>query len=68
MPQKSVTPKMTAEPTKALVREETSLRSPAMSSTPLVAQAWADGLLGSRVMPRTCQPGSLRKTSATEEP
>lgn len=64
--QKSVTPKIAVDSAKAVFSEAASFTSAVMSSTPLSAQAWLAGLLGSRVIPRMCQPPSFVKMSATE--
>ena len=68
MPQKSVTPKIAVAPVKAVISDLGSSTSPWTTSTPRAARARLDALLGSRVMPRTFQPGMARKVSTTEPP
>lgn len=65
---KSVLAKMVCAPSKAGMSDALSSRSPLMISTPAAERAFEASLEGLRDIPRTCQPGSLRKVLATAEP
>lgn len=59
---------MTLEPVNASFRVVESLRSAWKIETPLDVHASALGFAASRVIPRTDQPGRVRKVLATEPP
>src|SRR5436190_15538143 len=59
---------MACAPLKAWIKDATLSTSPLTTSTPLPASALLDALLGSRVTPRTFQPGSLRNVLTTDPP
>lgn len=64
----AVLPKMRLAPLNAALSDSTSSTSPGTISIPLATRAWLDALVGSRLVPRIFQEGSLRKASATEPP
>jgi hypothetical protein len=59
---------MAVAPSNAAGREDEFSRSACTTSIPFSFEAWALGELMLRVMPRTFQPGSREKSSATAPP
>lgn len=65
---KSVFANIAVAPWKADERVSFLSKSPWWISTPCARRAFAAGLVGFRVMPRTFQSGRARKVCATDDP